>query len=106
VANLIPEVVARRTEIEVLCRRLGVKRLEVFGSAATGAFHSEDSDLDFLVEFERTELGSQYADRYFELIESLEELFSRPVDLVIASAIRNPYFLESVERTKALLYAA
>ena len=34
------------------------------------------------------------------------ETLGRPVELVVASAIKNPYFRESVERTQALLYAA
>ena len=48
----------------------------------------------------------RYADAYFGLLESLQELFGRPVDLVVASSIKNPYFRGTVERTKALLYAA
>jgi uncharacterized protein len=101
---VIPEIVERRTELENLCRRLGVRSLEVFGSAATEAFQSEGSDLDFLVEFEMNVAGAPYSDRYFELLESLEKLFSRPVDLVVASAMKNPFFRESVDRTRVLLY--
>ena len=95
----------RRTDLEALCRRYGVRRLELFGSAATGQDRPGESDLDFLVEFDPLPDGG-YADAYFGLLESLEELFGRPADLVVASAIRNPFFLEAVERTKALLYAA
>lgn len=101
---MIPAIEERRTELESLCRHFGVRRLEVFGSAATGAFRAEDSDLDFLVEFGDVARPG-YADRYFGLLESLEQLFGRPVDLVVASAIKNPFFQESVERGKALLYA-
>jgi predicted nucleotidyltransferase len=103
---MIPEVSERKAEIEKLCRRLGVSRLELFGSAATGGFRAEDSDLDLLVEFQSAAPSTGYADRYFELLESLELLFDRPVDLVVGFAIRNPYFREAVDRTKALLYAA
>ncbi|MDR7555227.1 MAG: nucleotidyltransferase domain-containing protein [Armatimonadota bacterium] len=102
---MIPAIEQRRGELEALCRRLGVRRLEVFGSAATGEFQGETSDLDFLVEFEPP-IGSGYADRYFGLLEALEALFGRPVDLVVASAIKNPYFLESIEKTRVVLYAA
>ena len=102
---MIPELEQRRTDIEALCRRFQVRRLDMFGSAASGEFRAGESDLDFLVEFESpTEAG--LADRYFGLLEALEQLFGRPVDLVVASAIRNPYFRESVERTRTLLYAA
>jgi len=102
---MIHEIVERRSDVEDLCRRFGVRRLEVFGSAATGALRADDSDLDFLVDFGPV-ASAGYADRYFGLLEALEELFGRPVDLVVASAIKNPYFRDSVERGKALLYAA
>jgi predicted nucleotidyltransferase len=40
------------SEIAALCRRYGVRRLEVFGSAARGIdFDPATSDADFLVEF-------------------------------------------------------
>lgn len=103
---MIPELAERRTELQALCLTFGVRRLEVFGSAATGTFRADQSDLDFLVEFDMDVPQGSYSDRYFGLLESLERLFGRPVDLVVASAIENPFFRESVERTKALLYAA
>jgi predicted nucleotidyltransferase len=94
-----------RSELEHLCRRFNVRRLELFGSAATGQHLPRDSDLDFLVEFAPLPAGT-YADTYFGFRESLEQLFGRSVDLVVASAIKNPYFRQSVEQTKVLLYAA
>jgi uncharacterized protein len=102
---MIPELDQHRTDLEALCRRFQVCRLDMFGSAASGSFRAGESDLDFLVEFELPN-GAGYADRYFGLLEALQQLFARPVDLVVASAIRNPYFRESVERTRTLLYAA
>ena len=88
-----------------LCRRHGVQRLELFGSAAIGHDDPAHSDLDFLVEFEPLPDGC-YADAYFGVREGLEAMFCRPVDLVVDSAIRNRYFRESVDQTKTLLYAA
>lgn len=102
---MTPALGSHRSELESLCRRFGVRRLELFGSAATGRDRPGETDLDFLVEFYAPPPGG-YADAYFGLLESLEALFGRHVDLVVASAIRNPYFLEAVERTKTLLYAA
>jgi uncharacterized protein len=92
-------------QLEALCRRYHVRRLELFGSAASGQYRPGQSDLDFLVEFEPFAAGA-YADAYFGLLEAFEALFGRAVDLVVASAITNPYFRQSVERTKTLLYAA
>jgi Predicted nucleotidyltransferases len=102
---MIQELARHRIELEQLCRQHHVQQLDLFGSAATGTFRSGESDLDFLVEFQPL-TGGAYADTYFGLLEALEGLFGRPVDLVVASAIRNPYFRQSVERTRALLYAA
>ena len=65
---------------------------------------SEDSDLDFVVEFQPAAFGA-YADTYFGLLEALERLFGRQVDLVVGSAIKNPYFLQSVEHTRAVTEA-
>ena len=100
-----PQVEQKRPEITELCRRYHVQRLEIFGSALRDDFDIERSDLDFLVEFEPLATGS-YARTYFGFMEALEGLFQRRIDLVVGSAIRNPYFRESVERSKALLYAA
>jgi hypothetical protein len=94
-----------RPELEALCRRYGVQRLEVFGSAAKGQGRSGESDLDFLVEFDAPPPGG-YANAYFSLLESLEALYGKRVDLVVASAIRNPFFLQSIEQTRTPLYAA
>lgn len=102
---MIAEILSRKTELEELCRRFHVRRLDLFGSAAGEDFDAERSDLDFLVEFEPAPPGG-YADSFFGLKESLEQLFCRPVDLVASAAIRNPFFRESVERAKVPLYAA
>lgn len=88
-----------------LCDRFAVRRLEVFGSAVSGAFDSERSDIDFLVEF-AAGTPAEMADRYFGLLESLGALFARPIDLVMIPAIRNPYFLQGIESSRTLLYAA
>jgi uncharacterized protein len=92
-------------EIDEVCRRYHVRRLELFGSAASDSFDPQRSDVDFLVEFEALADG-EHADAYFGLKESLAALLARPVDLVITTAICNRYFLEAIEPTRTLLYAA
>jgi predicted nucleotidyltransferase len=101
---MISEIDARKSDIHALCRRHHVRRLELFGSAAVGASGATVNDLDFLVEFDDRPEGG-YADAYFGLLEALEDLFRLPVDLVVGSAIKNPYFRQSVEKTRTLLYA-
>lgn len=102
---MIPVIEQRADELKRLCLQYGVRRLDLFGSAATGPYDPEESDLDFLVEFQPAALDA-YADAYFGLLEALGRLFGRPVDLVVESAIKNPYFLQSVERTRAPVYEA
>lgn len=98
-----PVISERTADLAQLCRRFRVRRLDLFGSAATDRGLTEASDLDFLVEFEPLPPGV-YANTYFGLLEALQELFDRPVDLVVESAIKNPYFLEAVEATRTPLY--
>lgn len=101
-AGLHHDVAMRRSEIAQVCAQLGVRRLELFGSAARGG---PAHDLDFLVDLgERP--PAEYAQAYFALRERLEELFARSVDLVTPSGLQNPYFRQRVEREKILLYAA
>jgi len=94
-----------RQALDTLCRKYHVSRLEVFGSAVAGDFDEQSSDLDFLVEFLSLETG-RAADDYFGLLFDLQGLFGRPVDLVMTSAIKNPYFLQSINQNREVLYAA
>jgi predicted nucleotidyltransferase len=91
-----------REQIAKLCQQYRVARLELIGSAASEAeFDPEQSDIDLLVEF----AGHDHLfDRYFDLKEALEQLFQRPVDLLMTRAIRNPYFLREIARQKVVLY--
>lgn len=92
--------------LKSLCVRYRVRRLELFGSALTGNnFDPERSDLDFLVEFLPLKQG-EYADAYFGLLEAIERLFNKDIDLVMTGAIKNLYFLESINKNRKVLYAA
>lgn len=100
-----PFIDDHRAALEELCRRYRVRRLFLFGSATGDAFDPSQSDVDLLVEFQALPEGA-YADSYFGLLESLEALFGRAVDLVTLTALRNPYMRADIERTRTLLYAA
>ncbi|MBI4081776.1 MAG: nucleotidyltransferase domain-containing protein [Candidatus Lambdaproteobacteria bacterium] len=100
-----PFVEEKLPQVIELCRRHHVARLELFGSAATGRFDPESSDIDFLLEY-LPEAKRDYPDVYFDLKADLETLFRRPVDLVMINAIRNPYFRREIEQTRVRLYAA
>ncbi len=92
-------------ELEALCRRHSVKRLDLFGSAATGGFDLARSDLDFLVEFEDL-APAAYAKAYFGLQEGLMALFGRSVDLVTEPALKNPYLRRKIYAERSNLYLA
>jgi predicted nucleotidyltransferase len=92
-------------DIVAICRHHRVRRLDLFGSAATPAFDATRSDVDLLVEFEDDAQG-RTLDAYFDLKESLEKLLARPVDLVMLGAVRNPYVRADIERSRRALYAA
>lgn len=92
-----------RADINRLCRQYGVLRLDIFGSAATGAFDAATSDLDFIATFTDTEKPG-YARRYLAFAEALEALFNRPVDLLTEGSIRNPYFRQTVTATRQRVF--
>jgi predicted nucleotidyltransferase len=76
----------------------------VFGSVCTNRFNDR-SDIDFLITFDNLSV-EQYTDNYFDLYYQLQRLFGRKIDLLTDRALSNPYFIESVEESKQLIYAA
>ena len=99
------EIAQRKEELIALCRRYDVARLEVFGSAARAAdFDSAASDVDFLVEF-RGESQLHPLEQFFGLADALEQLLGRRVDLVESGALRNPFILAGINRSREVVYA-
>jgi predicted nucleotidyltransferase len=98
-------VASKRREIKELCRRIGVRRLDLFGSATGDAFDDASSDVDVLVDFQPRP-GFDYFAAYFDLKEGLEAILNRPVDVITASSVRNPYLRDEIMRTREVLYAA
>lgn len=89
-------------KIRDLCLVHRVGKLFVFGSILTDRFRN-DSDIDLLVDFQGVDLYD-YADNYFNLKFSLENLFKRNVDLLEDKAITNPYLRQSIDSSKQLIY--
>lgn len=90
------------SEITKLCKTYNVKSLYVFGSVLTDRFNN-DSDIDLIVDFSTIEV-EDYADNYFDFKFSLQDILKRPIDLLEESAIKNPYFKQSVNEQKQLIY--
>lgn len=87
---------SKRSELRALCERYRVERLVLFGSALRDDFDSGYSDLDFSVEF-LPMTPHEHAESYFSLLEELEDLFERRVDLVEIGAVRNPHLHREIE---------
>jgi predicted nucleotidyltransferase len=94
-----------RRQIEDICRKHAVKRLELFGSAARGDFDPGASDLDFFVEF-RSYDSPTIADQWFGLQEDLEALLGYAVDLTSLRTAKSGFFLQVANRDKVAIYAA
>src|ERR1700743_1947992 len=88
--------------IAALCKQYKVKHLYAFGSVLTDRFKAE-SDIDLMVDFEPINL-EDYADNYYDLKFSLEQILQKPIDLLEEQAIKNPFFKEAVSRTRQLIY--
>lgn len=100
-----PLIEASREQIAALCRRHGVSRLDVFGSALREDFDAAQSDFDAVVEFAPVGPGSALS-RYFDLKSQLEALLLRPVDLIELTAMPESRLKRIIERSKVPLYAA
>jgi len=91
-------------QLKQLCKKYNVKELYLFGSATTDNF-SEDSDLDFIVNFNRQGFEGAF-DQFIDFKQELEQIYGRSVDLYHLKKFRNSIFQQEVERSKELLYAA
>lgn len=88
--------------LKSLCSKYNVEKMYLFGSALSANFNP-NSDIDFLVKFKTMEL-SNYFDNYLDLKDKLEDLFDRKVDLVEEQTLKNPILINSINKTKALIY--
>ena len=91
-------------KIKALCKTHNVRSLFAFGSICSDRFNDK-SDVDLLVSFNPMDYGD-YADTYFTLADKFESIFNRRVDLVTDKSLSNPYFIDSINRTKKLIYGA
>jgi predicted nucleotidyltransferase len=95
----------KREAIAAVCRRYGVARLYVFGSALREDFRLGQSDIDLLVEFGSLDRHAK-AHAYFDMLDDLRALLGVDVDLVMVGAVKNRYIARDIELTKQMLYAA
>jgi predicted nucleotidyltransferase len=89
-------------DLKKLCTIYNVEKMYLFGSALNSNFNKE-SDIDLLVKFKNIEL-SRYFDNYIDFKEKLELLFGREVDLVEEQTLKNPILINSINKSKELIY--
>ena len=96
------EIETYSNDIKILCSKHKVKRLYAFGSILTEKYNST-SDIDLIVDFDSIDVA-QYADNYYDLKFSLEDILHRRVDLLEEQAIKNPYFKQVINQQRQLIY--
>jgi predicted nucleotidyltransferase len=89
-------------DLKRLCTMYNVEKMYLFGSVLNSNFNNE-SDIDILVKFKSIEL-SKYFDNYMDFKQNLEKLFGRKVDIVEEQTLRNPILINSINKSKELIY--
>jgi uncharacterized protein len=94
----------RTQDINSLCRRFQVERLELFGSAVRPDFDPEHSDLDFLAWFPANYDFGPWMIQLQEFEDEQALPLQRPADVVLDSALPNPRFRHEAAKTRTLIY--
>ncbi len=98
------DLIASRTpELEDICRRHGVRRLDVFGSAARETDFTPQSDVDLIAVFDEGKEPRHFRE-FFSLQDDLTRAFGRKVDLISDGPIRNLFVRRAIERDRKTIY--
>lgn len=97
-----PSVLSKIEQIRSICALHSVESLHLFGSQAS-SYYSDNSDIDFLVKFSDKLDVLNYADNYFDLLEDLQNLFNKKIDLISERSLKNPILIEEINRSKVFL---
>jgi len=99
----IPKIPLPMDRIETFCRKWGVKEFALFGSVLRDDFRP-DSDVDVLLEF-LPGFGFTFENTPV-ILDELESIFGRTVDVVEKSRIRNRFRKASILSSHRVRYAA
>jgi predicted nucleotidyltransferase len=92
----------QHAQIADICRRYGVRRMQMFGSAAQGQ-DRPGSDVDLLVEFNPDHYPTGFA--LVDMQDELSTVFDgKAVDLAFPSVLNNPFRRKAIEPQLQLLY--
>ena len=84
-------------------RNHSVEKAYLFGSVVNGDLHKE-SDIDFLIRFKSGIEPVKRGELWWSLYDILRDLFNKEIDLINEASLKNPYFIEEVNKTKKLIY--
>jgi uncharacterized protein len=97
------EIKSRIESFREICRSHQVRYVYAFGSSVTNRFDEATSDIDLLVDINEPD-PVERGEKLLSLWDKLEAFFSRKVDLLTDSSIKNPYLRKSIDATKVLVY--
>jgi uncharacterized protein len=86
-----------RIEIKKIMQQYSVVKAYAFGSAVNNA---EFNDVDFVVKFDGQLDFNSYYNNYVGLIDTLEKLLHKPIDLVAEETLKNPYLIKNIQAHK------
>jgi len=89
--------------IAAFCRKWKVREFSLFGSVIRDDFRP-DSDVDVLVSFEENSGIGLW--EMSDMLNELEAMFGRKVDLVEKEGLRNPYRKKAILESRETVYAA
>ena len=98
-----PKINIPLEQIEDFCRRWKIAEFSIFGSALREDF-SPKSDVDVLISFEPDIPWSLFD--WVDMIEELQGILGREVDLVEKSGLRNPFRRREILHNREVIYAA
>lgn len=99
---MIPLITDNLEAIRALCRAHGVRRLDLYGSAATDGFDPDLSDVNFVVDLGEPEAGTAF--RYLDLIADLEDVLLTEVHMVTEASLDDPLLREIIDSQRIRLY--
>ena len=82
-----------------------IKSAYAFGSVVSDTFNDE-SDIDLLINFEEGLEPLEKGEIWWNLHDTLRDIFNTEIDLLIENSLKNPYFIEEINEKKQLIYAA
>ena len=93
------EIEKKYPALETLFKKYEVEEAFLFGSATTKEVVN-CNDIDFLYSFSSDLSFDRYASNYYKLEVELTKLLNKKVDLVAKKTLKNPYFIENINKSK------